>query len=220
MNGFWTVQLKNEGNYEGENSNQPGAPSAIGDFPEAFNASATHPFGRLQDFQRHRVRLWTIRRFEVGRLGNFSVSGLLRVESGRVYSLRATNQPLTPAQEALLAAYPDAPSSQTVYFGERGAKTFPGYGVIDASFNYDIHAVRSLRPWVKLDLFNVFNNVRLIGFDTAVIQDPATPVDRLGLHTGYLPGPTFGQATGTADFPHSLGVGSGRTFRMSVGVRF
>ena len=108
-NGFWTIQLKNDGNYEGENANQPGAPSVIGDFPEAFNAQRNYPSGRLQDFQRHRVRLWTIRNFELGRAGDISISGWLRIESGQVYSLRATNQPLTPTQSALLAAYPDAP---------------------------------------------------------------------------------------------------------------
>jgi hypothetical protein len=220
VNGFWTIQLKNEGNYEGENANQPGAPSIIGDFPEAFNAERNYPFGRLQDFQRHRVRLWTIRSFGLGRFGDMSVSGLLRVESGQVYSLRATGQSLTPTQQALLAAYPDAPSSQTVYFGARGSQTFPGYGVVDASLNYDIRAVRSLRPWVKLDLFNVFNNLKLIGYNTTVRPDPASPVDALGLHTGYLQGSSFGQAQSTANFPHSLAAGSGRTFRMSVGIRF
>jgi hypothetical protein len=220
VNGFWTVQLKNEGNYEGENANQPGAPSIIGDFPEAFNAARNYPFGRLQDFQRHRVRLWTIRNFELGHLGALSVSGLLRVESGLVYSLRATNQPLTPTQEALLAAYPDAPSSQTVYFGDRGSQTFPGYGVLDASLNYDIRALRSLRPWLKLDVFNLFNNLKLIGYNTSVTQDPASPVDSLGLHTGYLPGPSFGQANSNTNFPKSLAVGSGRTFRVSFGIRF
>src|SRR6185295_8130498 len=171
-NGFWTVQLKNEGNYEGENANQPGAPSSIGDFPEAFNAQRNFPFGRLQDFQRHRVRLWTIRNFELGRVGDISISGLLRVESGQVYSLRGTNQPVTAVQAALLAAYPDAPSSQTVYFGDRGSQTFPGYGVFDASLNYDIRTVRSLRPWLKFDVFNLFNNMKLIGYNTAVRQDP------------------------------------------------
>jgi hypothetical protein len=211
---------RTRGTTKGENANQPGAPSVIGDFPEAFNAQRNYPFGRLQDFQRHRVRLWTIRNFELGRVGDISISGLLRVESGQVYSLRATNQPLTPAQAALLAAYPDAPGSQTVYFGERGSQTFPGYGVFDASFNYDIRAVRSLRPWVKLDVFNVFNNLKLVGFNTTVRQDPASPVDALGLHTGYVLGPSFGQATSNTNFPHSLGVGSGRTFRMAVGIRF
>jgi hypothetical protein len=220
VNGFWTIQLKNEGNYEGENANQPGAPSIIGDFPEAFNAQRSYPFGRLQGFQRHRVRLWTIRRFELGRLGDVSVSGLLRVESGQVYSLRATNQELTPTQVALLAAYPDAPSSQTVYFGERGSQTFPGYGVIDASFTYDIRAVRSLRPWVKLDVFNVFNNLAVIGFNTVVRQDPTSPVDSLGLHTGYLKDASFGQATSNTNFPRSLDVGSGRALRVAVGIRF
>jgi hypothetical protein len=219
-NGFWTIQLKNEGNYEGEDVSAPGAPSLIGNFPEAFNAQRNYPFGRLQDFQRHRVRLWTIRSFEMGHFGDLSVSGLLRVESGQVYSLAATSQPLSSTQQALLAAYPDAPTDQTVYFGDRGSQTFPGYGVFDASLTYDIRAFRALRPWVKLDVFNLFNNLKLVSFNTVVTPDPASPVDALGLHTGYLPGPSFGQATSVRDFPRSLDVGSGRTFRMAVGIRF
>jgi hypothetical protein len=164
--------------------------------------------------------LWSIYAWDLGQRGNLSVSGLLRVESGQVYSLVATNQPLTSIQEGLLAAYPDLPQSQSVYFGPRGSQTFPGYGVFDMSLNWDIRTIRNLRPWVKLDVFNLFNDLTVIGYNTAVTQDPASPVDSLGLHTGYVQGPSFGQATSNADFPHSLGSGSGRVFRMAVGVRF
>ena len=40
-----------------------------------------------------------------------------------------------------------------------------------------------------------------------------------GLPTGYLPGPQFGQAQDNRNFPASLGVGSGRTFRVALGLR-
>jgi hypothetical protein len=220
VNGFWTIQLKNDGNYEGEATNQPAIPSPIGDYPPAFNALRTYPDGRLGSFERNRVRLWSIYGWDMGQRGHLSVSGLLRVESGQVYSLIATNQPLTPVQQALLDAYPDAPQGQAVYFGARGSQTFPGYGVFDVSLNWDIRTVGTLRPWVKLDVFNLFNNLKLIGYNTSVTQDPASPVDSLGLHTGYLQGPSFGQATSNADFPHSLGAGSGRVFRMAFGLRF
>ena len=43
MNGHYTLQLKNDGNYEGEGANQPGATGRIGDYPEIFNAARTSP---------------------------------------------------------------------------------------------------------------------------------------------------------------------------------
>jgi hypothetical protein len=218
--GAWTVQLKNDGNYEGENTNQPGAPSVIGDYPEAFNAARNFPDGRLQNFERNRARVWSIYDFDLKKYGDLSISGLWRFESGRVYSLVATGQQLTSIQRSLLADYVDEPESQDVYFGERGSETFPSYALFDVSANYAIPVFKSLRPWLKIDVFNLFNNDKLIGWDTTVRQDPTSPVDSLGLRTGFVRSPTFGQALGPNDYPMSLGTSGGRTFRMALGFRF
>jgi len=218
--GQWTIQLKNEGNYEGENTNQPGAPSIIGDYPEAFNAARSYPMGWLQNSQRHRARVWSIYQFDLGKAGDLSVSGLWRYESGTHYSLVANGQGLSGIQRNLLSDYVDLPDSQSVFFGERGAETFPGYGLFDVSANYAIPVFKSLSPWVKFDVFNLFNNDKLIGFNTTVRQDPTTPVDSLGLRTGFVKGANFGEARGPGDYPSSLGVDGGRTFRMAVGIRF
>ena len=80
---------KNDGNYEGEGTNTPGATSRIGDYPEAFAAggAAVLPGRPADSFQRHRMRAWTIYNFGMGRAGDLSVSGLWRVDSGGVYSL-------------------------------------------------------------------------------------------------------------------------------------
>jgi hypothetical protein len=220
VNGFWTIQLKNDGNYEGEGPNQPGATSRIGDFPEGFSAARSVPFGRLNGFQRHHARLWSIYTFRMKRAGDLSLSGLWRIESGRVYSLAAESVTLTETQQALLAGYPDPPLDQTLYFGSRGSETFPGYAVVDVSINYDVPVFRSLKPWIKLDIFNVFDSLKLIGFNTTVLPDPDSPADALGLPTGYLRGPQFGLAQDTGNFPASLGAGSGRTFRVAFGMRF
>ena len=45
VNGHYTLQLKNDGNYEGEGTNTPGATGRIGDYPEIFNAGAQLPGG-------------------------------------------------------------------------------------------------------------------------------------------------------------------------------
>src|SRR5262249_43124915 len=51
VNGHYTVQLRNDGNYEGEGTNQPGRPTLIGNYPEATSAARNYPDGRLQTFQ-------------------------------------------------------------------------------------------------------------------------------------------------------------------------
>ena len=113
MNGQYTLQLQNEGNFAGEGTNTPGATSRLGDYPEAYASEAQrfYPDGRLDSFQRHRVRAWTIYNVGMGRAGDMSFSGLWRVDSGGTYSLLANNQALTTIQRNILtnAGYPDAP---------------------------------------------------------------------------------------------------------------
>jgi hypothetical protein len=220
LNGHWTVQLRNEGNFEGEAANQPAISSTIGDYPEAFSEARNYPTGRLSDFQRHRARIWAIYNVRAGRAGDFSVSGLWRYEGAQSYSLRATNQPLTDIQLARLAAYPDSPASQTIYFGGRGTELFNGYSGLDFSINYNIPVFRQFRPYFKFDLFNALNNDKLVSWNTTVRQDPASPVDELGIATGYVKGAAFGTGTANTNYPQSL-IGTGlRGFRVAFGVRF
>jgi hypothetical protein len=221
VNGHYTLQLRNDGNYEGEAANQPGITSIIGDYPEAFNAARNYPDGHLQDFERHRLRLWSIYTFGLGHLGDLSVSGLWRVDSGQVYSLVARSQPLSSIQQTLLAAYPDQPASQDIYFGARGSQFFNGYGLLDTSINYNVPVAGSLRPWVKFDVYNLFNNQKLIQFNTSVLPDKNSPKDALGLPTGFVQGPHFGTAERNSDFPVPFTtLTGGRTLRLAVGFRF
>lgn len=220
LNGHYTLMLQDDGNYEGEATNEPGKTSPIGDYPQAFNEARTYPMGRLQDFQRHKLRIWTTYDLGFGRGGDVSLSGLWRVNSGQVYSLKAA-LPLTAVQNALLAAYPDAPGTQVVFFGPRGSETFEGYGVLDTTITYNVPVFRSLKPWVKFDVFNLFDNLKQIGWNTVITPDPASPKDSLGLPTGYLKSAAFGTANSNAQFPAPLpGVTGGRTLRVAVGFRF
>jgi hypothetical protein len=224
-NAQYTLELKNNGNYAGEGVNTPGATSRIGDYPEAFASEAQrfYPDGRLSGFQKHRLRAWTIYNFGMGRAGDLSVSGLWRVDSGSVYSLFAAGQATTAIQRTILrnAGYPDAPASSTLYFGERGSETFPGYGLLDANISYNIPVFGSLKPWVKFDIYNVLNNQKLIQYNTTVRQDPASPLDALGYRTGYLKGTAFGTGTANTHYPVPFGGNTGgRTFRAAVGIRF
>ena len=225
--------MKNDGNYEGEGTNTPGSTSQIGNYPEIFNAARSYPDGRLQDFQRSRVNAWTVYNWRMGRAGDLSFSGLWNYNSPRVYSLLVRNQSTTAIQNAILenAGYPDAPQ-QTVYFGDRGSGEFAGYGIVNASVNYNVPVFRALRPWIKLDLFNVFNNEKLIAWNTTVSQNRAAGVDNLGLATSFTPGANFGTATGNTvsngflsnipAYPLAFTGASpgGRTMRVAVGFRF
>jgi outer membrane receptor protein involved in Fe transport len=240
VNGHYTLQLRNDGNYEGEAANQPGKLSFIGNYPEAFIAARNFPDGRLQDYQQSRLRIWSIYDWDMGRFGDLSLSGLLRVDSALSYSLRSVSRPLTSTQKAIIAAagYPDVPSttsSSSGYFiyynGERGTERFAGYGLLDTSVGYNIPVLRTLRPWVKFDVYNLFNNQKLIAWNVTVNPNNAGPKDSLGIPTTYTQGSSFGKATGNTisltglsaqAFPLAFNgaTAGGRTYRVAVGFRF
>ncbi len=218
LSGNWTVQAENEGNFEGEATNQPAISSIIGDYPEVFNEARHYPIGRLNDFQRHKVRLWAIYNFGEQFWGNTSVAALYRYNSPLTYSLVAESVALTPIQEQIAAqvGYASSPNGgdQTLFFAARGTEEFEAAHLVDLSLNVEVPVWRSLRPWVKLEVYNVFANEALTNFNTTINPDFSGPVDELGLPTTFIRGPRFGQATSETDFPRA------RTFQLAVGFRF
>ncbi len=222
--GHWTLQMKNDGNFEGEAANQPGAPSLFGDYSESFSAERNFPVGRLDDFQRHKVRLWTTYLVDMER-GDLDVSALWRYNSGLTYSLRATGEDLSDIQYARAAAagYVNDPNggTQTIYFSERGTETFPGFGVADFSVGYRIPVWESLEPYLKVELLNAFNNQKLITFDTTVSANWNGPVDALGIPTTFTRGTRFGQANSNTSYPNwRTGQNGSRAFLVALGFRF
>jgi Carboxypeptidase regulatory-like domain/TonB dependent receptor-like, beta-barrel len=223
VDGHWTVQLKNEGNFEGEAQNQPGISSSLGDYPEILVPSRNFPVGRLNGFQRNKVRLWAIYNQPVGRFGSVDVAPILRVDSGTAYSLFATDVDFSDVQLARDPGYAHLPDggTQTLFFGERGAQTFPGFALLDLAATYQIPVFRTVRPWVKVEILNLTNNQKLISWDTTVTPDPNSQLDANGLPTGYIQGPRFGQATANTDYPAwRPGQTGGRTYLLSGGIRF
>ena len=80
---------------------------------------------------------------------------------------------------------------------------------------------RSLRPYAKLDVFNLFNNDELIAWNTTVSPDNSGPRDALGLPLNYIRGANFGQATGNGSYAGAVGNVSGaRRIAVAVGFRF
>jgi hypothetical protein len=223
VNGHWTVQFKNDGNYEGEAASRV-VTSAIGDYPEIFTESWHYPSGRLASFQRHKLHLWSIYNLDFGTAGSGAVSGLWRYNSALKYTLRSV-RPLTATQAGILADldYPDTPGSQTLFYSLPGSESFAGYGIVDVSAVYQVPVFKTLSPRIELDIFNVFNNQKLINWNTQIVPDPASPADALGLRTGYIKNANFGTAVGNNSYPVPFSgptASGGRTFRLAVGVRF
>ena len=77
----------------------------------------------------------------------------------------------------------------------------PGYGVADFSLGYSIPVWGSVRPYLKFELLNAFNNQKLIAFDTTITANWNGPVDALGIPTTFTRGPRFGQANSNVNFP-------------------
>ena len=215
--GHWTFQLENDGNQEGEAANQPGTPSVFsGFYPEIFTEARHFPIGRLDDFVEHRVRVWTTYDLGLGRAGNLNLGALYRFDSGRAYSLRSLARPLTSVQNDIAAqVYPDTPSSQDIYYAPgRGSETFESAHLFDFALTYGVPVFKSLRPWAKFEVRNMFNSTPLIAFNTTVTPDPNSPRDALGIPTGFIRGTQFGRGTATTHYPFP------REFLMSVGIRF
>lgn len=226
VDGTYTGQIKNDGNFEGETRNRPSIASNAFDFPEITPAARYFPTGRLDEFQRHKLRLWGIYNLGLGRYGHVDVGGLWRVNSGLAYSLQSTGTGTFPAQQAVLdaAGYVSGPepTSRNIFYADgRGSETFEGYGLFDLSVNYDIPIWESLSPWFKVEIFNLSNNDKQIAFDTTVQPDESGPVDALGIPTTFVEGASFGQATSPNHFPQYLpGVSGLRAFQLAFGVRF
>jgi hypothetical protein len=222
FNGNYTLQIKNEGNFEGEAGNQPGNTSIIEDYPELLTEARHFPVGRLDDFQRHKVRIYASYMQGLGRFGSIDIAPIWRYNSAWTYSLFTAGLALTPAQLARNPGYQRTGiTSQTVFYNGRGTEEFEGYGLVDFAATYQIPIWRTLRPWLKAEVYNVLNNDKLVGWTTTVNPDPASPTDELGLRTGFVRASTFGNPRANTDYPRPLpGLDGLRTFFVSFGLRF
>jgi len=218
LNGSITIQLRNEGNFDGENTNQPGVSSVYGDWPEITPANRFYPWGRLDDYQKHRVRVWGIYTLRMGFLGDLDVGGFWRYDSAENYSLASSNFRVSPEQQAILdeLGYVDGPTTRTLYYttAGRGSELYNGFSRFDLSLHYDIPVWRNFRPWLKFEMYNVTNNDKLVFFNTTIRHDASGPRDTLGIPTTYTEGSRFGEATSAGHYP------SARSFVVSSGFRF
>ena len=216
LDGNYTYQLTNDGNFEGEGTNTPGISSIIGDYPEILVASTHFPEGPLNDFAEHKLRVWTNYNLSVGRAGSLNFGLLMNFDSGRVFSNTDTLSSPTAQQQAILDSlgYVDGPSSQTLFFGERGGVEFDDALTFDLSVNYQLPIWKDLDLWIKADLLNIFGDDTQIAGRTTVDADFNGALDAVGIPTGFTTPGNYLGARNNADFVTS------REYRFTVGFRF
>jgi hypothetical protein len=198
-----------------------------GDYPEIIGPALNRylPSGPLADYQRHKLRVYGTYTQRMGKFGAIDFSPIWRVDSAQTFSYSAASVPLTPIELARNPGYPtnniNTSTSYTLYFGDRGAGQFLGYGAVDFAATYTIPVWKAARPWFKVEFYNLLNNDKLIKWDTTVTADPNSPKDANGLPTGYIQGSNFGKATNDNQFIQPIpGTNGGRLFRMAFGLRF
>lgn len=225
VDAHWTVQLRNNGTFEGEAASQPGIPTIIGDYPEILVPERNNPDGRLNDFQRNKFRVWTTYTVGLAALGSVDAGLLYRYNSPLTYSLFASGFATTAIQRARDPGYAVPVPSQTVYFDERGSEFFEDSHLVDLALTYSVPVFQDLRPWIKLEVYNLFNDQSLVGANTQVTPRAGGPVDANGLPLEYTEGSLFGRSTANIHFPRSAQNFAGqnlhaRTLLLSLGVRF
>jgi len=139
---------------------------------------------------------------------------IYRYDSPQVFSFFATNVPITSAQKLRDPGYARPPTTQTLFFGDRGSGTFEAQHLVDFALNYELPVWKTASPWFKVEVRNAFDKQPLIGFNTTITPDAAGPVDSLGLPINYVRGPNFGKGTQNSHYPIP------REFFVSVGFRF
>ena len=210
VEGNWTHQFKNNGNYEGESGQSIGT-AALGQRPEMTDPRE-FPTGRLAQYEANRVRLWTIYNFGLGRLGDLSTGFVYRYDSPLTFSYSATVN-RSAQSKAANPGYKSPSTQVTMFYGDRGAGQFNASSLIDASLQYSFPIVR-VTPWIKFDVRNVFNSKTLILWNTGVTPDAASPKDTLGYNTGFVKRAAFGRPTSTTSYVRP------REYLVYAGVRF
>ncbi|MDA8017336.1 MAG: TonB-dependent receptor [Thermoanaerobaculia bacterium] len=214
LDGHWTYQIANEGNFEGEGINTPGISSVLGDYPEIRIPSLHYPTGNLNDYQEHKIRVWSNYNLDFGRIGNLNVGVLANYDSPRTSSTTDTIA-LTAEQIAILdPLYVDSPASQDIFFGERGNIEWDSVFTVDLSLNYQIPIVKDFELWLKADVFNIFDESAQIDGENGVSANFDGPLTTFGLPTTFTPDDDFGRATSNAHYNDP------REYQFTVGFRF
>ena len=218
LQGSWTYQIENDGNFEGEGTNTPGIDSTYGEYPGYFVEERHYPTGTLNDFQEHKIRLWTTYNLDLGRAGTLTTSLLGNYNSGTTFSFVASiPRGFSQQQRDILEHYESQPgSTQGIFFGERGRGEFPSYTTFDLGLLYTLPVITDwgLEAFISADVFNIFNEDKAITYNTDVNAVLDGPVDEFGLPTEFTRGDAFGEPQDNDNFVDP------REYRLGIGFRF
>jgi hypothetical protein len=226
LGGNWTWS-ETKGNYEGEARNLPASGSVFGSREREINLAFAAPYGYLAPHLKNRAHIYSTYRFDFGRAGTLSTSGIVNYRNGFVWSRAAS---VARSIEPAYAAHPS--TTYTRFFDGRGNNTFSDVWSLDTALRYELPLFAGIAPFIKLDVLNILNNDALIQYDTT-----GTTVTNADGSVSWAPS---GNATTTmptchpdnADFEPSAncsGFGrirneddyqSPRTFMFSAGIRF
>jgi hypothetical protein len=210
VEGNWTHQIKNDGNYEGE-AGQALPTSAYGVRPE-MQSPRELPIGHLLQYEANKIRLWTTYNFDFHRAGNLTTALIYKYDSPLTFSYSASVA-RSAISKAANPGYKNAGSSVTIFFGDRGIGQFNSSSIFDASVQYSIPISR-VTPWVKVDIQNVTNDSTQIAWNTAITADSSSPLDAWGYRTGYTKNATFGRPSSATSYVQP------RQYLVYLGVRF
>ena len=210
IDGNWTHQFKNDGNYEGETGQSLGG-SQVGNRPE-IQSSREIPSGHLAQYEANRLRAWTTYNFTMGRFGSLGTGLLWRYDSPVTFSY-STSVARTAASAALNPGYHNQSNTVTLFFGDRGAGQYNAVSLFDASLQYTF-PVWKVSPWIKLDVRNVANDHTLVTYNTTITADASSPKDSLGYATGFTKAASFGRPVSANSYVQP------RTLLLYAGIRF
>ena len=125
LQGNWTHQFKNEGNFEGEGANTPGISSTLGDYPEIFSPDRNFPIGNLSGYQKDKVQLFTFYNLHLGKAGTLATGVSYFYDSPlelRPDTLRISRCPTNRSRAA--PAMRRCPVRRPIFFDGRGQNFF------------------------------------------------------------------------------------------------
>ena len=212
IDGNWTWQLENDGNFVGENPGNPALQSLIGDYPEMLVPERNFPMGKLPGYQEHKLRVWATYDQPLGNAGHLNVSGIFSYDSPLTYSL-STFGPLSPTQAARDPGYQFPPTAAPIFFGPRGSEEFNSTSIFDLATTYFGPRWKTLEPWIKVEIRNLFGSSTARTFNTSIAPNFNGPVDQNGIPTTFVRSPVFGEPLSVGDFVEP------RAYLVSIGIR-
>ena len=193
VNGHYTLQLAERRQLRGRGDEPAGRRVADRQLtPKRSRRTRYYPDGRLQNFQRNRaahLEHLQLRHGPGGRsLGLRPVAGRRRagVQPGDQESAPITGTQTGDSRGGRLSRR--AGAAAPLLRRRAGHGAFPATACSTVDINYNVPVFRSLRPWVKFDIYNLFDNRKLIGWNTTIDPEHRRPDGRAGtgdhLHQG------------------------------------